>query len=87
MVSHQKLVFVYGQISHPINKSSEDYEAWEIVNDLVLSSITNYVEKHITVTIVYTDLASFAWKDLEEHFNQGNGPLIYQLRYELYNLH
>lgn len=56
-------------------------------NGLVLSWLTNAVEKHIVATIVYTDLASIAWKGLEEHFNQGNAPLLYQLRYELYNLH
>lgn len=49
--------------------------------------ITNFVEKNIAFTIVYTDNAAMPWKDLEERFNQGNGPLLYQIRYELNNLH
>lgn len=58
-----------------------------MVNELVLSWITHVVEKHITSTIIYTDIATIAWRYLEERFNQGNDPLLYQLRNELYNLH
>lgn len=43
-----------------------------MVNGLVLSLITNFVEKYIAATIVYIDNAAIAWKDLEKRFNQGN---------------
>lgn len=58
-----------------------------MVNGLILNWITNSVEKHIASTIVYTGVAVVVWKDLEERFNQGNGPLLYQIRYELNNIH
>lgn len=87
LVSRRKLGFVNGNIPRPADQASEEHEAWEMVNGLLLSWITNAVEKHIAATIVYTDIVSVAWRDLEERFNQGNGPLLYQLRYELYNLH
>lgn len=86
-MSRRKLGFIDGRITKPEDTTGEEFEAWEMVNGLVLSWITHSVEKHIASTIVYTYLASVAWKDLEERFNQGNGPLLYQLRYELYNLH
>lgn len=58
-----------------------------MINGLVLSWISNAVEKHIAFNILYTDNVVVAWKDLEERFNQGNDPLLYHIRYELNNLH
>lgn len=87
LVSRRKLGFIDGKITKPEDTIGEEFEAWEMVNGLVYSWITHSLEKHIASMIVYIDLASVAWKDLEEGFNQGNGPLLYQLRYELYNLH
>lgn len=83
LVSRWKLGFIDGKISKPTDISSEEFAAWEMANGLFLSWITHAVEKHIASTIVYTDLVAIAWKDLEERFNQGNVPLLYQLRYEL----
>lgn len=87
LVSRRMLGFMDGKITKLEDTSGEEFEAWEMVNGLVLSWITHSLEKHKASTIVYTDLASIAWKDLEERFNQENRPLLYQLRYELYNLH
>lgn len=53
----------------------------------MLSWILNSVGRHIASTLMHTDNAASAWKELEEWYNQGNGPLLYQIRYELTNLH
>lgn len=37
--------------------------------------------------LMHTDSAALAWKEIEERYNQGNGPLLYQIRYDLANLH
>lgn len=57
-----------------------------MVNGLVLSWITNFVEKNIGSTILFTNVALVAWKDQDKRFNQGNDPFLYQIMYELNNL-
>lgn len=75
------------KIEKPNDKESDEFEAWEMVNGLMLSWILNLVEKHITFTLMHTNSVASTWKGHEEHYNQGYGPLMYQIRYELANLH
>lgn len=70
----------------PENITSEMFEAWRTVNGLILSWINHSVEKPIASTIMYTDYASVAWSDVKERYEIGNGPQIYQIRYEPHNL-
>lgn len=41
LVSRRKLGFIDGKICKPSDNSSEEFEAWEMVNGLVLSWITH----------------------------------------------
>lgn len=63
LVLRRKLGFIDGKISKPSDNSSEEFEAWEMVNSLVLFWITQAMEKHIASTIIYTDVVAIAWKD------------------------
>lgn len=54
LVSYRKLCFIIGKIDKLADKGSEEYEAWETVNRLVLPWILNLVERHIASTITHT---------------------------------
>ena len=40
----------------------------------------NYVTKKIAISILYITNAKTNWKDLKEHFSQGNGARIFELK-------
>lgn len=68
LVFSQKMCFVNDQIPKPFNNSSKEYEASEMINEMVLQWTNNSVEKHVVAITL---------KDMKEMFNQSNDPLLY----------
>ena len=46
----------------------------------------NSVTKEIAISILYITNAETMWKDLKEHFSQGNGARIFQLKKSISDL-
>lgn len=55
-------------------------------NNIIISWILNSVSKEISASVMYSESAYDMWKDLQERFQQTNGPRIFKLRRELVNL-
>ena len=81
-----KLGFVDGTILKPEIENAALYNAWNRNNNIVLAWILNSVSKEISSSIIFGESAFEVWKDLEERFQQSNGPRIFQLRRELINM-
>ncbi|GMJ05093.1 hypothetical protein HRI_004178500 [Hibiscus trionum] len=75
-----KLGFVDGSISAPPLIPAEKYNAWTRVNNLVNSWLLNAVSKEIAASLLYHSTAAEIWKDLEDRFQQMNGPRLFHLR-------
>ncbi|GMI72423.1 hypothetical protein HRI_000911600 [Hibiscus trionum] len=80
-----KLGFVDGSISAPAS-TSDRFNAWTRANNLVNSWILNSVSKDIAASLLYHSTAAAIWKDLEERFQQTNGPRIFHLKKKLNEL-
>ncbi|GMI72154.1 hypothetical protein HRI_000884700 [Hibiscus trionum] len=81
-----KIGFIDGSISAPAITQVATYSAWKRANDLVNSWILNSVSKDIAASLIYQSTAAEIWKDLEDRFQQHNGPRMFQLRKKLIDL-
>ncbi|KAL4347272.1 hypothetical protein GQ457_17G002930 [Hibiscus cannabinus] len=77
--------FVDGLIVAPASTST-NFQAWTRANNLVNPWILNSVSKDISASLLYHSTAVAIWKDLEERFQQNNGPRIFQLKKKLSDL-
>lgn len=80
-----KLGFVDGSISKPIDSDSNLLSSWKRNNNIVISWILNSVSKDISASIIFAESASEIWQDLKDRFMQSNGPRLFQLHRELIN--
>jgi hypothetical protein len=83
IITKNKLRFLDGSSPMPPEHDAT-YEAWVRCNNLVLSWIQNSVAPSIAQSIVYYDLASSAWCDLQTRFSRADRVRIASLQRELY---
>ncbi|GMI87863.1 hypothetical protein HRI_002455600 [Hibiscus trionum] len=81
-----KVDFIDGSISAPAVTQTNVYSAWKRANDLVNSWILNFVFKDIAASPFYYSTVAAIWKDLEDRFQQHNGPRLFQLHKKLIDL-
>ena len=81
-----KLGFIDGPIEKPDGSNLNLLNAWQRNNNIVISWILNCCTKEIASSIVISDSAMDIWKDLQERYEQSNGPRIFELRQEIMNL-
>lgn len=77
--SKNKSGFVDGTISKP-DVDSPDFQPWVQCNAVVLSWLTNSLDKELQSGVAYADTANEVWVDLEERFTQGLAPRVYELK-------
>ncbi|GMI80076.1 hypothetical protein HRI_001676900 [Hibiscus trionum] len=75
-----KLGFVDGSISAPPLIPAEKFNAWTRANNLVNSWLLNVVSKEIAASLLNHSTTAEIWKDLEDRFQQMNGPRLFHLR-------
>ncbi|XP_014517220.1 uncharacterized protein LOC106774690 [Vigna radiata var. radiata] len=86
LLMKNKLGFVDGSILCSAD-TDPMVPAWRRCNNLVLSWINHYVSHEIATSIIWVDYAITAWKDLKDHFLQGDSIRISQLHQDLYSIH
>ena len=80
-----KYGFVDGSIPEPILGHSTHALCHH--NDSIVSSwLLNSLSKEMQVSILHCSSAKAIWDDLQERFEQRNGPLIFQLKHDLITL-
>ncbi|XP_059596413.1 uncharacterized protein LOC132254553 [Vitis vinifera] len=82
LTAKNKVGFVDGTISRPMSHDLI-YGAWNRCNSMISSWIINAVSREIADSLLYLDSACDIWKDLNDRFNQGNGPRIFQIKKQL----
>ncbi|XP_075491094.1 uncharacterized protein LOC142529437 [Primulina tabacum] len=81
-----KLGFIDGSISKPLDSEVNLLIAWVRNNNIVISWLLNSVSKDISASILFANSAEDIWNDLRDRFQQSNGPRIFQLRRDLITL-
>ncbi|XP_073059697.1 uncharacterized protein [Primulina eburnea] len=81
-----KFGFVDGTIAKPSEVDSNLLSFWTRNNNIVISWILNSVSKEISASVLFSESAANIWDDLQERYQQSNGPRIFQLRRDLINL-
>ncbi|XP_060960844.1 uncharacterized protein LOC115723869 [Cannabis sativa] len=78
-------------VSTILNRAN--YQSWKkeitmalTAKEQVMSWLVNSVSSVIAQSIMYFDLATDLWHDLQERFNEGSGPRIFQLQTQLTRL-
>ncbi|KAF5468774.1 hypothetical protein F2P56_012899 [Juglans regia] len=74
-----KLGFIDGRISKPIQDSDPLLIPWERCNDMIIAWIQHSVGSEHRSSIAHADTAANVWKDLRERFSIQNAPRIFQL--------
>lgn len=81
-----KFGFIDGTILKPDGSDVNRLTAWKRNNYMVISWILDLVSQEISSSVQYGESAKEIWEDLEERFQQSNGPRIFQLRRDIMNL-
>ncbi|XP_028242061.1 uncharacterized protein LOC114420343 [Glycine soja] len=79
-----KLRFVDGTIP-PLDPKDPLHHVWLRNNNIVASWLMNSISKEVAASVTYSSNATTIWKDLEDRFQQNNGPRILQLKHDLSN--
>ena len=82
-----KLGFVDGSLPKLDMSDTSPFNAWIRNNNVVISWILNSISKEICTSVIFSDSATDIWIDLKDRFQQSNGPIIFELRRALLNLH
>ncbi|KAL5542827.1 hypothetical protein UlMin_010537 [Ulmus minor] len=85
LTAKNKLEFVDGTIPRPLSTDLL-FHAWSRCNNMISSWIINSVNRDIADSLLYHDSAYEIWNDLCDRFNQGNGPLVFQIKRQLCGL-
>ena len=81
-----KLGFIDGSLIKPSGNDLLLLQSWIRTNNIVISWILNSVSKDISASIIFAESTSEIWNDFKDHFQQSNGPRIFQLHRDLLNL-
>uniref|UniRef100_A0A803QRJ5 Retrotransposon Copia-like N-terminal domain-containing protein n=1 Tax=Cannabis sativa TaxID=3483 RepID=A0A803QRJ5_CANSA len=84
--ARNKTPFLDGSLPQPPPHDSL-YSSWNRCNQMVMSWIIHSVSPEIKTSIMYLDTAAEMWTVLNNRFNQGNGPRIFELNESLLYLH
>ncbi|KAL2230502.1 UNVERIFIED_CONTAM: hypothetical protein Sindi_1644600 [Sesamum indicum] len=77
-----KLSFISADIKKP-EENTKEMEQWDRTDSMVTSWILNSISREIVESFMYTNSARELWVELENRFEQSNGPLEYRLKKEL----
>ncbi|XP_006604999.1 uncharacterized protein LOC114398513 [Glycine soja] len=82
-----KYGFVDGSIPEPaLGHSTHALWHRNAYDSIVSSWLLNSLSKEMQVSILHCSSVKTIWDDLQERFEQRNGPLIFQLKHELITL-
>ncbi|XP_062113934.1 uncharacterized protein LOC133824935 [Humulus lupulus] len=81
-----KTAFLNGSLPQPCPSDSH-FSARLHCNQMVMSWIIHSVSPEIKSSIMFLDIAAAMWMELNNRFDQGNGPRIFELNESLISLH
>ncbi|XP_030477949.1 uncharacterized protein LOC115694988 [Cannabis sativa] len=84
--ARNKTSFIDGTLPKPPPDDAL-YSSWIHCNQMVQSWILHSVSSEIKSSIMYLDTAAEMWTELNNRFNEGNGPRIFELNESLAFLH
>ncbi|GJV14982.1 cysteine-rich receptor-like protein kinase 8 [Tanacetum coccineum] len=80
-----KLKIITKEYPEPASNSSLR-ALWERNNDMIISWILNTVSEQISNTLSFINTASALWLELQDHYSQLDGHMIYQLSNDIAQL-
>nr|XP_027189399.1 uncharacterized protein LOC101503854 [Cicer arietinum] len=83
--SKNKLGFVTGALPRPPNIDRLSI-AWDRCNTMLMSWITNSLEREIAQSVMWMESVSEIWAELRERYHQGDVFRISDLQEEIYSL-
>ncbi|XP_062100943.1 uncharacterized protein LOC133806876 [Humulus lupulus] len=63
------------------------FDSWNRCNQIVMSWVIHSVSPEIKSSIMFIDIAAAMWTELNNRFNQGNDPRIFEFQESLIILH
>jgi hypothetical protein len=66
--------------------SAKEFPLWSLCNNMVKSWLLNSISKEISHSIIYCKHACDVWEDLKARFSQVDGPRMFQLEQDIFNL-
>uniref|UniRef100_A0A2N9FQ47 Reverse transcriptase Ty1/copia-type domain-containing protein n=1 Tax=Fagus sylvatica TaxID=28930 RepID=A0A2N9FQ47_FAGSY len=86
LFAKNKLGFVNGSISQPIDPLDPLYDIWTRCNDLVLSWLTNCMSREIYASVIYAVTAKEIWDELRDWYSDSDGPRVFHLKQAICSL-
>ncbi|XP_074328089.1 uncharacterized protein LOC141666002 [Apium graveolens] len=85
LMCKRKLGFVDGSVVKSTTEAT-DAAQWETCNNMVISWLHNNISDSVKRSILFINLASEVWKQLERRFMLTNGSRKYKLSKDLFSL-
>nr|GEW83058.1 uncharacterized mitochondrial protein AtMg00810-like [Tanacetum cinerariifolium] len=80
-----KMKIINGEFAEP-EVNLRNRALWERTNDMIISWILNTISERISNSLSFVNYASHLWNELQEHYSQLDGHIIYQLTHDLVQL-
>jgi len=81
-----KLGFLDGSCAKP-GQSSIKLDQWMKCDSMVVSWLLNSMVPELSEAFLYVNSAKELWDELTERFGESNGPLLFHLEKEIFELH
>ncbi|XP_039123458.1 uncharacterized protein LOC120260080 [Dioscorea cayenensis subsp. rotundata] len=81
-----KLGFIDGSITEPVDPNNKLMEHWLRCNDIIITWLQNTLSIDIKSSTLYADTVRELWIELEHRHAQQNAPRIYELKQGIVNL-
>lgn len=82
LCAKNKLGFVDGTIQKP-KEGDPKLEDWGSCNSMIVSWITNSLEKHLQPSVSRIKDAKVLWDELKQRFSRGNKAAVYKVKSEI----
>lgn len=82
LIAKNKERFINGTIKKPDEKD-KSFQKWKRVDYMVMSWILSSMSSELANEFGFMENLAELWNELQEHFGQSNGPLVYQLKKEI----
>ena len=83
LLAKNKLGFIDGSITEPMNKTTVEGKAWIMINSMITSWLMNMIDPRLHTGFAYVKSAKKLWENIHRRYLVPNVPKIHQLKAQI----
>ena len=83
LMTNNKLGFINGTITKPIDKGSPEGKAWIMVNSMITCWMMIVIDLKLHASFAYVKSTQALWENIHKRYSMLNVPKIHQLKAQI----